>query len=34
MEIKMKDGSIIEKQLLLENLDVENSGFLIDVSLK
>ncbi len=34
MEIKMKDGSIIEKQLLFDNLDEENSGFWIDVSLK
>lgn len=34
VEIKMKDGSIIEKQLSFDNLDEENSGFWIDVSLK
>ena len=34
MEIKMKDGSIIEKELSFNNLDEENSGFWIDVLLK
>ena len=33
MEIKMKDGSIIEKQLSFNNIDEENSGFWIDVLL-
>ena len=33
MEIKLKDGSIIEKQLSFSNLDNKNSGFWIDVLL-